>query len=290
VTPPTRAVPTPLDHPPGSAGALVQLAASQIGYREGADNDTAFGVWYPMNHQPWCAMFVSWAARQAGIASDVVPKHAYTPAGADWFRVRGQLHSSPQAGDIGYVFYPSIGRIGHVFIVESVSRTAAGAIVMSTVEGNTNDTGSSQGNGVYRLVRGDTSNLSYGRPAYAESTEASEEDDMSAQAEAQINEILDILRSAVAPGQRSFASTIEATLGTSQLAVNEIRKAIGETRAAERLLVLGVDGAAPRFLVIGGRLVHIPADAFRADLSDSEAIRLVLVDQPTLEWLLEVAA
>jgi hypothetical protein len=285
VTPQAKPLPR-LDHPPGTAGALLQVAASQIGYREGSDNDNAFGVWYPMNHEPWCAMFVSWSAAQADVAPDVIPKHAYTPSGAEWFEARGRLHTTPQAGDIGYVFYDSLGRIGHVFVVETVSRTAGGATVMTTIEGNTNDTGSSQGNGVYRLVRGDTSHLSYGRPAYV----ASSEDDMSAQAEAQINEILGILKSTVAPGQLTFASTVEATLGSSQQAINEIRRAINEVRSSERLLVLGVQDSAPRFLVMGGRIVQIPTEVFRADLADSEAIRLVMVDPPTLEWLLDVAA
>jgi hypothetical protein len=43
-------------------------------------------------------------------------------------------------------------------------------------------------------------------------------------------------------------------------------------------------------LVLGGRIVQIPTEVFRADLADSEAIRLVLVEPPTLEWLLDVAA
>ncbi len=177
MTPPFKPLPDHLDHPAGSAGAVLQIAASQIGYREAYNNDNAFGVWYPMNHQPWCAMFVSWAAWQAGVDQSIIPKHAYTPSGAAWFRARGRLHTEPQAGDVGYVYYSSMGRIGHVFLVEKVWRTAGGALLMNTIEGNTNDTGSSQGNGVYRLVRADTTNLSYGRPAYAAEGHTGEGDD-----------------------------------------------------------------------------------------------------------------
>lgn len=285
MTPPIKPIPE-LDFPRGSAGALLQVAASQIGYREGFNNDNAFGVWYPMNHDLWCAMFVSWAAEMAGVGQDVIPKHASTRAGEAWFRARGLVHSTPEPGDIGYVFYPALGRIGHVFIVETVRRRSDGRIELTTVEGNTNDTGSSQGNGVYRLTRIDNSNLSYGRPVFAAAS-TSMEDEMSAKAEAEITEILAILKSAVAPGQSSFASTIEATLSTSQRAINEIQTVIGEAKSSQRLLMIGTAGSPRRFLLIGGRLAEIPKDTVRADLEDSKATRLVMIDEPTLEWMLE---
>ena len=36
-------------------------------YQEGKNNDTIFGEWYGLNHQPWCAMFVSKCFDEAGL-------------------------------------------------------------------------------------------------------------------------------------------------------------------------------------------------------------------------------
>jgi len=145
-----------------TAAKVISVARSQIGYREGANNNTKYGKWYGLNNQPWCAMFVSWVAAQAG-ASKIIPKHAYTPAGAQWFKDRGQWHSSPRAGDIVYFDCPGDGvnRISHVSIVEAVQKD--GSII--TIEGNTNSAGSREGNGVWRKVR-KTGIKGYGRPKY----------------------------------------------------------------------------------------------------------------------------
>ena len=43
---------------------ILAIAETQVGYAEGANNETKFGAWYPMNYNPWCAMFVSWCAEQ----------------------------------------------------------------------------------------------------------------------------------------------------------------------------------------------------------------------------------
>jgi hypothetical protein len=145
-----------------TAAQVISVARSQIGYKEGANNDTKYGKWYGLNNNPWCAMFVSWVASKAG-ASKIIPKHAYTPAGAQWFKDRGQWHSSPRAGDIVYFDFPGDGvnRISHVGIVEAVLKD--GSII--TIEGNTNSAGSREGNGVWRKIR-KTGIKGYGRPKY----------------------------------------------------------------------------------------------------------------------------
>lgn len=169
MTAPARPVPA-LPAPTSVAAVIDRLliaAGSQEGYREGRDssgwnNDNAFGVWFPMNRQPWCAMFVSWAANKAAIPTSVILKHSYTPTGYSWFKGKGQAVNSPRRGDIFYVYSPSQGKVHHVGIVESV-----GSGYVRTIEGNTNTNGSAQGDGVYRLRRTITSNLRFCRPNYA---------------------------------------------------------------------------------------------------------------------------
>lgn len=147
-----------------SATAVLNVARSQLGYIEGRDNDTKFGRWYGMNRQPWCAMFISWCAATAK-ASDIIPRHAYTPTGAEWFQKHGQWGHTPHRGAIVY-FRFSGPRIHHVGIVEDILPDGR----IQTIEGNTAsaDLGSqNNGGGVWRRLRNTRSVVGYGYPRYA---------------------------------------------------------------------------------------------------------------------------
>ena len=158
-----------------TANEILALASTQVGIREGRDsngnwnNRVKYTTWYAERVKnnafltsAWCAIFISWLAWQAGGLGTIIPLHAWTPAGYSWFKARGRVVSAPRRGDIVYFYYPTKGRVAHVGIVESV---ADGYI--TTIEGNTNTSGSSQGNGVYRLKRKITSYMYFCRPAYA---------------------------------------------------------------------------------------------------------------------------
>lgn len=131
-------------------------------------NRTKYGKAYGMDGHAWCAMLLWWAMRKAGLAH-LVPKSAYTPTIADWFRKRGQWHTSPQVGDWAFFDFAGDGvnRISHVAIVEAVNRD--GSVI--TIEGNTSPgvKGSQRdGGGVYRRTRTRAGGIvGYGRPAYA---------------------------------------------------------------------------------------------------------------------------
>jgi hypothetical protein len=172
-----RPLPT-LPAPTSTSAAISRIltvAASQIGYREGLsgsswNNDTIYGAWYPMNYNSWCAMFVSWCADKAAYGAKkyldtIIPKHAYTPSGWNWFLSKGRAVTTPARGDIFYVYglIGGVKRVHHVGFVEKVLPDG----YIQTIEGNTNTTGSSQGNGVYRLKRRVTGSLRFARPNYA---------------------------------------------------------------------------------------------------------------------------
>lgn len=150
----------------GTAQAMIKVAKSQLGYKEGADNDTIFGHLYGQNHQPWCAMFITWVRGPAG-CTKIIPRHAYTPAGAKWFKDRGQWHTRPRKGDLHYVFNSSLGRVAHIELVTKVYESGA----FDVIGGNTSNTGSRSGDGVYLLRRsGVRAGSGFGRPAYREYT------------------------------------------------------------------------------------------------------------------------
>jgi len=144
--------------------AVLSKAASQIGYAENpyGSNRTKFGAWYGLDGNPWCDMFASWVADQAR-AADIIGRFAYTPSHANWFKARGQWHTSgPRAGDV--VFYDfGLGRISHVGFVEKV----IGGYIQ-TIEGNTDTNGGRTGGQVMRKLRPVNGLIvGYGRPAYA---------------------------------------------------------------------------------------------------------------------------
>ena len=114
---------------------VLAIARSQLGTLEGANNDTKYGVWYPMNHEPWCNIFVSWVFNQAGLLGQpFTPKSAYCPGTIDTYRSWGQAHTQPQIGDV--MLLEENGRAGgHVGIVESVLSSSE----VVYISGNTSD-------------------------------------------------------------------------------------------------------------------------------------------------------
>ncbi|MCA6094980.1 CHAP domain-containing protein, partial [Streptomyces sp. SCA3-4] len=144
-----------------TAAAILAEAAKHIGYKEGPDNDNMFGRWYPMNHAPWCAMFVSYCAWKTD-NDDIIPKYASCELGVAWFKARGLWSEKPSVGAI--VFYGPGGGT-HTEIVESFTDTH-----IITIGGNTNDNGSANGDGVYRRtrLRHDDYIYGYGLPKYKE--------------------------------------------------------------------------------------------------------------------------
>lgn len=154
---------------------ILDVAARQVGVKEGYSNGSwnnrvKYTTWYADQVKnsafltsAWCAIFVSWCADQAGISRSIIPLHAWTPSGLAFFSAKGLVTRGGGAkpGDIFYKYYSSYGRVAHTGIVEKVSGN-----YIYTIEGNTNTTGSSQGNGVYRLKRLITNDYYFCHPEY----------------------------------------------------------------------------------------------------------------------------
>jgi surface antigen len=150
-----------------SVNQVLNRARSQIGVNEQpfGSNRTAYGAWYGVQGQPWCAMFVSWCTFHEGLAlpATISKGFAYTPAGAAWFQRRRRWTNRPAPGHIVFFNFPgdSVNRISHVGIVESVRPD--GSVV--TIEGNTDERGGRTGGKVMRKVRR-VGIVGYGIPDY----------------------------------------------------------------------------------------------------------------------------
>ncbi|AGL03328.1 CHAP domain-containing protein [Desulfoscipio gibsoniae] len=129
-----------------SLSTFVQTANGEVGYTEGPNNDTKYGLWFGLNYQPWCSIFVAWCANEAGIlttAATASEPNVYKTASVqtlyNWYASnRRNLTPStnpssanyPKVGDLAFID----GTSNHVGIIVAVSSTS-----ITTVEGNISD-------------------------------------------------------------------------------------------------------------------------------------------------------
>lgn len=136
--------------------SVADIYSSQIGVRELTGHNDGKQVEEFLHScnlskgNPWCAAFITWTFKKAEVKAVV---SGYAP---NWFPrqsviyTRGQMHNKiPNQADVFGIWFPSKKRIAHVgFIDEWLDGSFA-----ITVEGNTNEAGSREGDGVYRKRR-----------------------------------------------------------------------------------------------------------------------------------------
>jgi len=133
------------------AQAVLAVAAKEVGTKEGPNNQTKYGAWYGLDHNPWCAMFVSWVFDQAKCLPLIAqtPKgYASCPAFEAWAKGKGLLvdKATIQPGDILLFDFSGKGIAEHTGIAISVDPHSH--LIMS-YEGNTgpDHVGVNQANG-----------------------------------------------------------------------------------------------------------------------------------------------
>lgn len=120
------------------SGQVVAQALAQMGFTEGDDEYTPFGVRYGYPNGYWCDMFVSWCADEAGVPEEAFPRSVNCARHCRAFTAMGRYYESaarggtylPQQGDL-VLFYNDSGRIHHVGLVLYVEGET-----LFTVEGN----------------------------------------------------------------------------------------------------------------------------------------------------------
>lgn len=134
---------------------IKELYDSQVGVREiGGANRGAYVEMYleSVDLDPgyaWCAAFVSWCYQNAEVEA---PQSAWVPSYAlknkrIYHRGKYELRE-PQKGDAFLIWYHKLNRPAHIGFIDQW-----GDKWIVTVEGNTNDNGSREGDGVYRKRR-----------------------------------------------------------------------------------------------------------------------------------------
>jgi hypothetical protein len=128
---------------------------SQIGIRELTGNNDGKSVEAYLTYcnlskgNPWCAAFVCWTLGQNQIQN---PRSGFCPnlflkKHIVWKRDR-KINRTPLYSDVFGLYFAEKKRIAHVGFIEKWT-----AQTVTTVEGNTNEAGSREGDGVYRKIR-----------------------------------------------------------------------------------------------------------------------------------------
>lgn len=102
---------------------VIGVARRYIGVKESPPNSNhqQFGVWFGMDHVPWCAEFASFCLYVAGLrwTDATYPKgFTYCPDIINWGQRHGRASRTPHVGDLAVKVDHGIGH--HVGIVTSV--------------------------------------------------------------------------------------------------------------------------------------------------------------------------
>lgn len=126
---------------------IIEIAQGQVGVREFGGNNRGEQVSKYLAYtnlkqgQPWCAAFVSWVYGKAGYQK---PISAWSPS----LFPKEQITVLPKPADVFGIYFPKLKRIAHCGVIEKTKRDW-----VVTIEGNTNNAGSNDGDGVYRKWR-----------------------------------------------------------------------------------------------------------------------------------------
>jgi hypothetical protein len=153
------------------ADLAIKAAKAEVGYHEGFRDGHWNNIEKYAGHVPglewaqgeaWCAVFNCWLDLQAGLKPNVdFPLTASCDVAAAWFKKHGRLSQYPAIG--AWVLFGSAADYVHTGRVVNYDDT-----YIYTIEGNTNTSGSREGDGVYskKHLRRDPHVAAYGYPKF----------------------------------------------------------------------------------------------------------------------------
>lgn len=137
------------------AGCVEQCYTSQIGVREatGRNDGQAVEMYLRSTNlgkgYAWCAAFVKWVFVSCGVKTTIT---AWSPTAHNSNNIvyfKSRLEKEPLPGDVFTIWNVKMKRISHTgFFHRKVN-----ASIYETIEGNTNEGGSREGDGVYKRRR-----------------------------------------------------------------------------------------------------------------------------------------
>lgn len=136
--------------------SIETVYTSQIGVRERTGNNDGVDVEKYLKSvgltkgYAWCAAFVKWCYDKAGVNTTGINAMALSLHDKNKLvYYQNKIIKEPQKGDAFTLYYLKLGRIGHTGFYDG----RLNDVSYRTVEGNTNEQGSREGDGVYRKYR-----------------------------------------------------------------------------------------------------------------------------------------
>ncbi|QUO36474.1 CHAP domain-containing protein [Dysosmobacter sp. Marseille-Q4140] len=118
---------------------VLELARGEIGYCESpaGSNKTKYGIWFGLNGQPWCMMFLQWLFHQADAAALLPVKTASCGTMMRAAQAAGLwVTDGYRPGDLVIYDFPGGAATDHCGIVETAEAETLTAIEGNTAEGN----------------------------------------------------------------------------------------------------------------------------------------------------------
>lgn len=131
---------------------IIGVALTQVGYREGPNNDTKYGARLGINYLGWCGAFVSWCAIEANVPDSVFVKTGVSAPSAYNLTLKPAGYV-PMSGDL--FFAKDNSHVGLVYYLDGE--------YFWSLEGNTSEGGGGQG--VYSR-RHRIDNVNFASPNY----------------------------------------------------------------------------------------------------------------------------
>ena len=146
---------------------LLEVAAAEVGYKEGSHGYSKYGEYWGDAYAQWCAEFLCWCVDQVDktcgteLLKNVYPLYSGQNTGMKWFIKQGRWVSRngnltdwgyqwfkgesafiqageyvPQPGDWVFFSWTSDGNTSHVAMVEYATRDDKGNVTIHCIEGN----------------------------------------------------------------------------------------------------------------------------------------------------------
>lgn len=148
----------------GSSRCLIQIATNEVGNTCDSSNHNKYGDDLGQDNLPWCAIFVWWCAKEAGIPSSIIPYCKSCTCVRDFFANKGSYYSfsgstTPQAGDLFFQDGTSSSP-NHMGIIRAVDSD-----YIYVIDGNYDDAVCSR-----KISRSSSSLVGFARPSYSTSS------------------------------------------------------------------------------------------------------------------------
>ena len=117
---------------------FVEVAKSQLGYREAEDGSSFYGDWLEQTFRPWCSEFVAWCGYSANIPAAIIPHKHSSKRYIEFYAPRGRYHyieGGISASGLQYMGEFSDSNISTI----SPSSLEYGDIVLVETNDNTDD-------------------------------------------------------------------------------------------------------------------------------------------------------